>query len=239
MVCSFTDPEKIKEWIELCKLMKEMDTVVHFHFTPDDLSIQMKHTSNRSILDMNFPSTWFSSYEWKETDLYLSTDSLLNIFSRYSGEKIISMESEKHYLLVKCFHDKHNKHFSIPLLYHPQKPVCVESEREIEFKVDASLFYTICKELYCFDKYVFFNLKNEFFQMSAQREGKMMVEVQPAMIHRETPKNYEKTFELYYLMIFLKYSVLYPILNVHLGHLLSFSVEKEYTLHYYVCSLKS
>ena len=70
MVCSFTDPEKIKEWIELCKLMKEMDTVVHFHFTPDDLSIQMKHTSNRSILDMNFPSTWFSSYEWKETDLY-------------------------------------------------------------------------------------------------------------------------------------------------------------------------
>jgi hypothetical protein len=239
MVCSFTDPDKIKEWIELCKLMKEMDTVVYMHFNPQELSIQIKHSTNRSILDMTFPSTWFSSYEWKETELYVSTDSLFTIFSRYSGEKIISMESESKYLLVKCFHDKQNKYYSIPLHFRSQKSVCIDCEPGITFTIDTSFLYTLCKELYSFDDLVLFTRKNEFFHMTAQQERKMMIEVQPTMIEINESSNYESTFELLYLLLFLKCSDLYPVLTVRLSNLLCFSVEKEYSLCYYVCRTKS
>jgi hypothetical protein len=197
----------------------------------------MKHGSNRCILDLSFPSTWFSFYDWKETEIYVSTHSLLTIFSRYSGEKIISMESEKNYLLIKCFHDKQNKNFSIPLLYHPQKVVHVQCDPGLSFGVDAQFLHTICKELDTYDALVFFKVRKEFFHMISKGVEKMVVEVQPMMI--ECDGNYENTFELYYLLLFLKFSVLYPILQVRLSNLLVFSIEKEYTIQFYVCSIKS
>ena len=241
MVCSFADPDKIKEWIEICSLMKEMGQVVCFLFSPTELRIQMKHPSNRSILDMTFPSAWFSFYDWKETELYLYTRSLWTIFSRYSGEKIISMESEKKHLLIKCFHEKQNKNFSIPLLYDPQKIIHVHCDPGIEVTVDPSFFHTLCKELHAYDNLVYFHVKKEFFHMISRREEKMVVEVQPMMLGGELPDEtkYENTFELVYLLLFLKCSSLYPSMKVHLSNLLSFTLEKEYTLHYYVCSTKS
>ena len=237
MVCSFDNPDKISEWIELCKLMKEISPVVCLMFTPTELTIQMKHASKRCILDMTFPSAWFSFYDWKETEIYVSTHSLLTIFSRYSGEKIISMESEKKYLLIKCFHERQNKNFSIPLLYHPHKIVQVQIDPGIEFDVESTFFHTICKELYTYDEWVHFKIKKEFFHMISQRNEKMVVEVQPIMI--ECDGNYENTFELFYVLLFLKFSLIYPTLQVRLSNLLEFSIEKEYTLHYYVCSIKS
>jgi len=239
MVCSFTDPDKIKEWIELCKLMKEMDTLVYMCFNPNQLSIQIKHSTNRSILDMTFPNTWFSFYDWKDAELYVSTDSLFTIFSRYSGEKIISMESESKYLLIKCFHDKQNKYYSIPLHFRPQKSVCIDCEPGITFTIDTSFLYTLCNELYSFDDLVLFSRKNEFFHMTAQQERKMMIEIQPNMIDIPESSNYESKFELFYLLLFLKCSELYPVLTVRLSNLLCFSVEKEYSLCYYVCRTKS
>lgn len=243
MVCSFSDPEKIKEWIEICKLMKDMNSVVHFQFKPTELYIQMKHSSNRCILDMTFPCSWFSFYEWKETDIYISTRSLFTIFSRYSGEKIISMESEKKYFLIKCFHDKQHKNFSIPLLYHPHKTVVVQSDPGIEFKIESDFLHTICKELYSFDEFVYFNVKKEFFHMISHRDEKMVVEVQPSMIERldenKEEKTYENTFDLTYLLIFLKFLIIYPIIRVRLSNVLLFSIEKDYTLYYYICSIKS
>ena len=66
MVCSFVEPSKIKEWIEICTLMKTIDSMVCLTFSPTHLTIQMSHPSRKCILDMSFPSTWFSDYDFLE-----------------------------------------------------------------------------------------------------------------------------------------------------------------------------
>jgi hypothetical protein len=239
MVCSFAEPDKIKEWIEICKLMKSMNPIVCFHFQPTQLTIQMKHSSNRCILDMNFPCSWFSFYDWKDSEICVSTETLFTIFSQYSGEKIISMESEKKSFIIKCFHDHQNKNFSIPIIFDQKNIVHVKYDPGIEFNVNPSFFHPICSELFKFDDIVNFNIKKEFFHMTSYGREKMMIEIQPMIIEMTQEGNYDNSFQLFYLLLFLKFSVSYPKLVVGLSNLLLFSIDKDYRLHYYVCSVKS
>jgi hypothetical protein len=239
MVCSFEDPEKIKEWTELCRLMKETNPVVRFCFKPTELFIQMKHKYNQSVLEITFPASWFSFYEWKDTEFDVSTESLFTIFSRYSGEKNISMDAEKKYLWIKCFHEKHHKHYSIPLLHQYYKPIMVHMDIGIEFKIESLVLYTLCHELSTVDDRIFFRIKPEYFHMIAEHDEKMVIEVQSTMFERILDGSYENRFYVKFLLPFLKYASLFSSINVQFGNLLCFHVEKEYQLRYYVCPIKS
>ncbi len=239
MVCSLTDPEKIKEWISICFLMKRLDPMVGLQFTPTHLNIQIEHSSRRCMFEATFPREWFSTYDWKETTLFVSTDSLYTIFSLYSGEKMISMESEKKYLKIQCFHEQQNKHFSIPLHYTPSSNTCIPPEKGVEFKILPSYFHTLCKELSLFDQVVLFHVKPEYFHMISHRDEKMVIEVQPSMIEYVEEGSYDNTFLLPYLLWFLKFAIDYRQMTVQLHRFIQFSITQDYTLHYYVCSFKS
>lgn len=239
MVCSFVDPDKIKEWIQICHLIKEMNSLVCLCFKETGLTLQVKHETKRSVLDITIPSSWFFFYDWKETNLCICTDSFFTIFSRYSGEKIISLESEKNYLLIKCFHEKQNKHFSLPLLHPSYTPILVHLDPGVELTLEIEPFYEICKELYTFDDNVRIHHTKDFFQLISYKREKMVVEILPTMTGERVEQTYENTFELFYLLLFLKCSLLYPTVHVQMSNVLCLTVEKEYQLHYYVCSDKS
>jgi len=239
MVCSFEDPDKIKEWIEICQLMKTLDKMVCFKFTPNELTIQIIHPSKRCVLDMKFPSTWFSSYQWVSSEFYIPTDSLHTIFSLYSGERLITMESEKKYLTIKCFHEHQTKNFSIPLKPYHQKNICIEQEKGVHFIIDTSYFYSICKELYQFGNILIFNIKPEIFHMISYGNEKMVAEIHPQRIELLSTCEYDQSYELIYLLIFLKFSMIVNKVNITLNTMFRASIEKEYTLHFYLSRMKS
>jgi len=239
MVCSFVDPIKIKEWIEICSLMKTIDNMVCLSFSPTDLTIQMVHPSRKGILDMSFPSTWFSDYEWKDSEFYIDTDTLFTIFSLYSNEKMISMDCEKNFLVLKFFHEHHIKSFSIPLRIHKERRIPIVQEEGIAFRMDTHYLYTICQQLYKFGNILYFVFKRDFFHMISFGTEKMVVEIQPSMVEVVTEGECDKSFELYFLNLFLKFSILYPKINVKINTLLHMWIEKEYVLNYYVCRVKS
>jgi hypothetical protein len=239
MVCSFVDPIKIKEWIEICTLMKTLDSMVCLTFNPTSLSVQMVHPSRKSILDMSFPSEWFSDYDWKDSEFYVDTESLFTIFSLYSDEKMISMECDKNFLVLKFFHDQHIKSFSIPLINHKERRTPIVHETGLSFRMETSYLYTICQQLYKFGDILYFSIKPEYFHMISYGNKKMVAEVQPTAIEMLTDGECEKSFELYFLNMFLKFSTLYPKINVKINTLLQLSIEKEYAIHYYVCRVKS
>lgn len=239
MVCSFVDPNKIKEWIEICNLMKTIDRMVCLSFTSTELTIQMVHPSRKGILDMSFPSTWFSDYEWKDSEFYIETDTLFTIFSLYSDEKMISMDCEKNFLILKFFHDHQIKSFSIPLRVYKERRIQIVPEDGLTFRMDTTYLYTICQQLYRFGDILYFVLKKDLFHMISFGNEKMVVEVQPAMVEVVLEGECEKSFELYFLNLFLKFSTFYPKINVKINTLLHMWIEKEYVLNYYVCRVKS
>jgi len=239
MVCSFVEPEKIKEWIEICKLMKTLDKMVCFKFTTTELTIQMIHPSKRSVLDMNFPKDWFHQYDWTNTEFYISTKSLYTIFSLYSGENMMSMESENKFMNIKFFHENHTKNFSIPLDVHLHKQVLVEEEKGIQISIDSLYFHSLCEELYKFGDILVFHIRKDFFHMVSYGNEKMVIEINPTKIEVLSEGEYDQSYPLIYLLLFLKFSVLYPkvIINIHKN--LHISVTKGYTLNYFLAHSKS
>lgn len=239
MVCSFVDPEKIKEWIEICKLMKTLDKMVCFKFTPTELTVQMIHPSKRSVLDMSFPKEWFHQYDWKETEFYISTQSLYTIFSIYSGESMISMESQHKFVNIKFFHEHHTKNFSIPLSIQMHKTVLIEQEKGIQICIESVYFNSLCEELYKFGDLLQFDIKKEYFHMISYGNEKMVIEINPNKMEMLNEGDYEQSYLLVYLLLFLKFSVLYPKLRVNIHKNLHISVEKGYTLNYFLAHSKS
>jgi hypothetical protein len=239
MVCSFVEPSKIKEWIEICNLMKTIDSMVCLIFSSTELTIQLVHPSRRGILDMRFPSTWFSDYDWKDSEFYIETETLFTIFSLYSDESRISMICEKNFLILKFFHEKQTKHFSIPIRPHKERRIQLPVQSSIEFRMETNYLYPICKQLFNFGKIIYIDIKKDFFHLISYGNEKMVVEVQPVMVEMITEGEGENTFELFYLNLFLKFSILYPKVNIKMNTILHFYIEKEYVINYYVCQVKS
>lgn len=239
MVCSFVDPTKIKEWVEICNLMKTIDRTVCLMFSPTELTIQLIHPTRKGILDMSFPSVWFSDYDWKDSEFYIDTETLFTIFSLYSDESRISMMCENHFLLLKFFHDKQIKNFSIPLRSHKERRLVLPVRPSIDFRMETSFFYPICQQLYKFGPIVYIDVKKDFFHLISHGTEKMVVEIQPAMVEMLSEGECENTFELFYINLFLKFSTLYPKINIKINTIIHFYVEKEYVINYYVCQKKS
>jgi hypothetical protein len=239
MVCSFVDPEKIKEWIEICKLMKTLDKLVCFKFAPNELTVQMIHPSKQSVLDMSFPKDWFENYDWKESEFYISTKSLHTIFSIYSGESMISMDYENKFMNIKFFHEHHTKNFSIPLNLRTNKDIYIEKEKGIQICIDSIYFNSLCEELYKFGNLLMFNIRKEFFHMVSYGNEKMVIEINPSKIEILNEGEYEQSYPLFYLLLFLNFSVLYPKVFINMHKILHVSVENGYTLNYYLTPSKS
>lgn len=239
MVCSFVDAPKIKEWIEICQMMKLFDTMVCFKFTTTELTIQMVHMSKRCVVEMKFPSTWFSTYEWTDMEFYIDTESIHTIFSLYSGEKMISMECEKRYMTVKMFHDDQKKHFSIPINLQNQSQLVIQPEEGFHCKISPSYFSALCEQLSQFGNTVSFFIKKDLFHLTTYRSEKMLVEVNPERIEVITEGDAEGYFELYYLNLFLKFATFHDSVHLKINEFLHFSLEKEYTVHYYVSPNKN
>jgi len=239
MVCSFVEPTKIKEWIEICSLMKTIDNMVCLTFSPDELTVQMVHPSRKGVLDMSFPSSWFSNYDWKDSEFYIETETLFTIFSLYSNERMISMDCETNFLVLKFFHDQHIKSFSIPLRHHKERRIPIVYEDGLTFRMDTDYLYPVCQQLYKFGDILYFVIKKDFFHMISFGNEKMVVEVQPSAVEIITEGECDKSFELYFLNLFLKFSILYPKINVKMNTLLHLWIEKEYVVNYYTCRVKS
>ncbi len=238
MVCSFVDPQKIQEWIDICRMMKGFDTLVCFKFTPDELTIQMVHVTKYCVLEMRFPNTWFSSYDWTDHEFYLDTESLYTIFSLYSGEKMLSMEQVKHTLTIKFFHDDQTKHFSLPIQFQRQSILCIQPNQGFDCLVSPSYFHGLCEQLSQFGNTVTLKICPEVFHLTTSRMEKMLVEVHPERIQRITDAELEESFELYYLLMFFKFASFHPQVSLRLSEYLHLSMEKGYHIHYYVSPSK-
>lgn len=236
---SFTDPVKMKEWIQLCHLMKSIDQMVCFKFTEKELFVHMVHPCMKSVLDINIPSTWFSNYDWKDSEFFVDTDSLFTIFSLYSGERMISMECATKYLTIQFFHENHIKHFSIPIRNQKQSILSVPVDRGASFVMETNYLSSICSELYRFGNILYIEFKKDLFHMISYGNEKMVVEIQPTMIELKEEGECDNSFELSYVLLFLKFATLYPKIHVTMNRILHFCIEKEYVLNYYVSPTKS
>jgi hypothetical protein len=70
--------------------------------------------------------------------------------------------------------------------------------------------------------------------MISHGNEKMVIEINPNKVDIRDPGEYEKSYPLVYLLLFLNFSVLYPKVMINMHKILHVSIEKEYTLNYFL-----
>ncbi len=224
MKFKINDAKKAFEWIEIFKFIKNLNQYVSFLIKPEEIYIQIMDGAHVCLVDINFPSTWFSEFQC-ETSITIGCMSavLVKVLSMYTNNTTIefSMNESNDKLQIHLTNDKEIKHFELPLIDIDQElltPILIDTNLDLSIK--SKVFDKYISELNNFGEEVIIQCSNEklFFESNSE-EGNYQIELEGDNIEEfNVIENYEFTakFPLKYICIISKLSVAYPLIHLFL-----------------------
>jgi proliferating cell nuclear antigen PCNA len=222
MKIQINDSKKAFEWIEIFKFIKNLNQYVSFSIRMDEIYIQIMDGSHVCLVDITFPSSWFSLYECeKATTISVMSNVLVKVLSMYTSDTTIelSIGENEDKLEIHLLHDKQNKHFELNLIEIDQEllsPIIVETL--LDFSIKSKAFDKYILELTNFGEDVEIKCSNEkLFLEACNEEGKYQIELEGENLEEfNVVENYDFSakFPLKYICIISKLSITYT--NVHL-----------------------
>ena len=85
--------QKVSEWIEIFKFIKNINKHITFMAKKDELYIQMMDSSHVCLVEIKFPSSWFQEYESIDEVISCSSAVLVKIFGLYTTDTMIEISS--------------------------------------------------------------------------------------------------------------------------------------------------
>jgi len=194
-------PTKSEAFILLFQNLRTFTDSVNMQFTKEGLFIQTMDTSHVSIVELNIPSEWFSTYECTETQsLGIHIDIFSKILATKDKSQILTIEYNNHtdkldIHFTSCPVDSsipeqkkgklsdvkiYNTHFEIPLIdlesEHMQIPVV---DYAAEFSLSSVNFANIVSQLKLFGDTMDIECSenNIVLYSTGVENGKMMVEI--------------------------------------------------------------
>ncbi len=224
MKFQINDSKKAFEWIEIFKFIKNLNQYVSFTIKIDEIYIQIMDGSHVCLVDITFPSCWFSKFEC-DTPITISVMSnvLVKVLSMYTNDTIIefSISENEDKLEIHLLNDKQNKHFELNLIEIDQEllsPIIVDTL--LDFSIKSKAFDKYILELANFGEDVEIKCSNEkLFLESNNEEGKYQIELEGENLEEfNVVENYifSAKFPLKYISIISKLSVTYTKLHLFL-----------------------
>ncbi len=216
------DSKKAFEWIEIFKFIKNLNQYVSFTIKIDEIYIQIMDGSHVCLVDITFPSCWFSKFECDTpTTISVMSNSLVKVLNMYTNETTISisMNDNDDKLQIKLLNSKENKNLELNLIEIDREllsPIIVDTL--LDFAIRSKSFDKYILELSNFGEEVEIKCSNEklFFE-SKNEEGKYQIEIEGDNLEEfNVVENFtfSAKFPLKYISIISKLSLVYP--NVHL-----------------------
>jgi proliferating cell nuclear antigen PCNA len=218
------ESKKAFEWIEIFKFIKNLNQYVSFTIKTDEIYIQIMDGAHVCLVDIKFPSVWFSLYECDETTtISVMSNVLVKVMSMYTNETTIefSLCDDNDKLQIHLLNEKQNKHFELPLIEIDQElltPIVIETE--LDFSIKSKAFDKYITELTNFGDDVEIKCSNEklYFE-SNNEEGKYQIELEGDNLEEFNVVenyNFSAKFPLKYIIIISKLSVAYPTVHLYL-----------------------
>jgi|TARA_B110000114_G_C15060047_1_gene384986 proliferating cell nuclear antigen len=179
--------EKIIEWVELFKFMKNLDDYVTFVCDVDKINIQLMDKSHVTLLNINIDKEWFHSYKC-DSNLIFSVNN--NIFTKllalYTKDNVMECKVDDERLHLSYLHKDQNKYFSISQIDIEKELLNAQKiDTDLDFKLktkqldkyvnDLSIFGEDI-EIKCKQDKLYFNSSNEEGSISIEIQGEQLLE---------------------------------------------------------------
>ena len=211
--------QKVAEWVEIFKFIKNINKHITFMAKKDELYIQMMDSSHVCLVEIKFPSSWFQEYESIDEVISCSSAVLVKIFSLYTTDTMIEIASTEDKLEIHLLNVVQNKHFEIPLLDIDQDLLSPSiTESLMDFYIKSKVFDKYLQEILLFGEDIKIESKDEkIFLHSANDDGKIQIEIEGDNLEEFNVVEdfvFTASYPLRYLLLVSKLALVYQ--QVHL-----------------------
>ena len=211
--------QKVAEWVEIFKFIKNINKHITFMAKKDELYIQMMDSSHVCLVEIKFPSSWFQEYESIDEVISCSSAVLVKIFSLYTTDTMIEIASTEDKLEIHLLNVVQNKHFEIPLLDIDQDLLSPSiTDSLMDFSIKSKVFDKYLQEILLFGEDIKIESKDEkIFLHSANDDGKIQIEIEGDNLEEFNVVEdfvFTASYPLRYLLLVSKLALVYQ--QVHL-----------------------
>lgn len=211
--------QKVSEWVEIFKFIKNINKHVTFMAKKDELYIQMMDSSHVCLVEIKFPSSWFQEYESIDEVISCSSAVLVKIFSLYTTDTMIEIASTEDKLEIHLLNVIQNKHFEIPLMDIDQDLLSPSiTDSLMDFSIKSKVFDKYLQEILLFGEDIKIESKDEkIFLHSANDDGKIQIEIEGDNLEEFNVVEdfvFTASYPLRYLLLVSKLALVYQ--QVHL-----------------------
>lgn len=175
------DHKKVKELIDIFKVLKSMNQYTKMICKEEEIFIQTMDDSHISLLEIHINSEWFSEYESSNIVLSFNTDIFLKILTLYTlnASVEISCNAEADKLNISLISERENKYFTLPLIDLDSDIMDSQDlETSVDFELNTKLFDKFISELSVFGDSMYLICKNDTLFLSSKNEhGEMKIEI--------------------------------------------------------------
>jgi len=219
MKFKLNDIQKVAEWVEIFKFIKNINKHVTFMAKRNELYIQMMDSSHVCLVEIKFPDSWFLLYESEDEVFSCSSSVLVKIFGLYTSDTMIEIESTDEKLEIHLFNLKQNKHFEIPLIDIEQDLLSPSiTDALMDFSIKSKVLDKYLQEILLFGEDIKIESRDEkIFLHSSNDEGKIQIEVEGDNLEEfNVVENFvfHASYPLRYLLLVSKLALVYQ--DVHL-----------------------
>ena len=172
--------EKIIEFIEIIKFMKNLSQYTTMMCNSNHIHIQLLDDSHVSLLDVNIPSEWFDSYECDNPLTFSVSNNILSkLFGLYTKGSIMETEIDEEKYHLSYLNDKENKYFTICLIDIDKELLTPEEkDTDLDFTIKTTLLDTYLSDLSIFGEDLEIIYKNDTLYLTSEGdEGTMKIEI--------------------------------------------------------------
>jgi len=211
--------QKVAEWVEIFKFIKNINKHITFMAKKDELYIQMMDSSHVCLVEIKFPSSWFQEYESIDEVISCSSAVLVKIFGLYTTDTMIEIASTEDKLEIHLLNVIQNKHFEIPLLDIDQDLLSPSiTDSLMDFSIKSKVFDKYLQEILLFGEDIKIESKDEkIFLHSANDDGKIQIEIEGDNLEEFNVVEdfvFTASYPLRYLLLVSKLALVYQ--QVHL-----------------------
>lgn len=234
--------DKINEFIELIKFMKNLSQYTTMMCNSEHIHIQLLDDSHVSLLDIDIQSKWFETYECDEPLTFSVNNNILSkLFALYTKGSIMETEIDEEKYHLSYLNDKENKYFTIGLIDIDKELLSpVIQDTDLDFSLSTSLLDTYLNDLSIFGEDLEIICNNDTLYLTTEGdEGNMKIEISvKSLIQFNVIDDYE--FRCKYSSKYLKYisklkkKYIHLYLDANNPLLITFDNETGIKINYFI-----
>lgn len=243
MKLCISNSEKAHKWIEVFKIIKNLNTYTTICSRCDDLLIQIMDDSHVCLLNIDINKQWFDSYESSDETFSFMSSIMVKLLHLYVPNTLITFETLNDRLVITFEYEDHSeKIFELNLididkdLLEPQ-----QIEGSLEFKISTKTFDKYISELLLFgDSSELFCYKDNLYFKSSGDEGKITLKLPHDILNElqvEEDLHLKTNVSLKYLSYLTKSNSVFKHLSVHIQKDVPIYlqvIEEHFKMSYYV-----